>query len=127
MRNTGATASQLSRHLFAATGTRVSRVTASKRLHERGLFARRPAVCVPLMSTNRRVHLAWCRQHRDWTVKPLVRMSSRLVGVRGREVGGPWLPPGFSSLNWGGTEQNPTVTCMVLKAKANDRRKNSNP
>ncbi|GFW24576.1 uncharacterized protein TNCV_2404411 [Trichonephila clavipes] len=29
------------------------------------------------------------------------------------------LPP-----NWGGTEQNRTVTCMVLKAKANDRRKN---
>ncbi|GFY17061.1 hypothetical protein TNCV_1088371 [Trichonephila clavipes] len=26
--------------------------------------------------------------------------------------------------NWGGTEQNYTVTCMVLKAKANDRRKN---
>ncbi|GFX04677.1 uncharacterized protein TNCV_1912221 [Trichonephila clavipes] len=26
--------------------------------------------------------------------------------------------------NWGGTEQNHTVTCMVLKAKANDRRKN---
>ncbi|GFX13867.1 hypothetical protein TNCV_3421781 [Trichonephila clavipes] len=28
-------------------------------------------------------------------------------------------------LNWGGIEQNRTVTCMVLKAKANDRRKNS--
>ncbi|GFU36882.1 uncharacterized protein TNCV_2670611 [Trichonephila clavipes] len=26
--------------------------------------------------------------------------------------------------NWGGTEPNRTVTCMVLKAKANDRRKN---
>ncbi|GFX85388.1 hypothetical protein TNCV_3715621 [Trichonephila clavipes] len=26
--------------------------------------------------------------------------------------------------NWGGTEQNRTVTSMVLKAKANDRRKN---
>ncbi|GFV45297.1 uncharacterized protein TNCV_2037501 [Trichonephila clavipes] len=26
--------------------------------------------------------------------------------------------------NWGGTEQNHTITCMVLKAKANDRRKN---
>ncbi|GFW09563.1 uncharacterized protein TNCV_3996691 [Trichonephila clavipes] len=26
--------------------------------------------------------------------------------------------------NWGGTEQNRTLTCMVLKAKANDRRKN---
>ncbi|GFV54763.1 uncharacterized protein TNCV_3010651, partial [Trichonephila clavipes] len=31
----------------------------------------------------------------------------------------------FLPLNWGGTERNHTVTCMVLKAKANDRRKNS--
>ncbi|GBL71645.1 hypothetical protein AVEN_62927-1 [Araneus ventricosus] len=60
----GATASQLSRDLYA-TGTRVSRVTVSKRLHETGLFARRPAVCVPLTSTNRSVCLAWCREHRD--------------------------------------------------------------
>ncbi|GFV53022.1 HTH_Tnp_Tc3_2 domain-containing protein [Trichonephila clavipes] len=28
---------------------------------------------------------------------------------------------GFLPLNWGGTEQKRTVTCMVLKAKANDR------
>ncbi|GFT55744.1 uncharacterized protein TNCV_4736501 [Trichonephila clavipes] len=34
---------------------------------------------------------------------------------------------GFLPLNWGGIEQNRTVTCMVLKAKANDRRKNSSP
>ncbi|GFT75817.1 HTH_Tnp_Tc3_2 domain-containing protein [Trichonephila clavipes] len=53
--NRGATTSQLSHYLYAATGTRVSRVTASKRLYERGLFARRPDVCVPLTSTNRRV------------------------------------------------------------------------
>ncbi|GBM59725.1 hypothetical protein AVEN_40648-1 [Araneus ventricosus] len=65
-RNRGATASHLSRDLCAATGTRVSRVTVSKRLHETGLFARRPAVCVPLTSTNRRVRTAWCREHRDW-------------------------------------------------------------
>ncbi|GFY30123.1 uncharacterized protein TNCV_4074361 [Trichonephila clavipes] len=37
----------------------------------------------------------------------------------------PGHPLGFLPLNWGGTEQNRTVTCMVLKAKANDRRKNS--
>ncbi|GBM75150.1 hypothetical protein AVEN_195571-1 [Araneus ventricosus] len=67
-RNRGATASQLSLDLYAATGTHVSRVTFSKRLHETGLFARRPAVCVPLTSTNRRVHLAWCREHRDWSM-----------------------------------------------------------
>ncbi|GFT02536.1 uncharacterized protein TNCV_1487521 [Trichonephila clavipes] len=37
----------------------------------------------------------------------------------------PVHPQGFLPLNWGGTEQNRTVTCMVLKAKTNDRRKNS--
>ncbi|GBO40383.1 hypothetical protein AVEN_212963-1 [Araneus ventricosus] len=65
-RNRAATASQLSRDLCAATGTRVSRVTVSKRLHETGLFARRPAVCVPLTSTNRRVRLAWCIEIGVW-------------------------------------------------------------
>ena len=40
-RNRHATASQLSRDFYAATGTRVSRVTVSRRLHERGLFASR--------------------------------------------------------------------------------------
>ncbi|GBN59779.1 Transposable element Tcb2 transposase [Araneus ventricosus] len=67
-RDTGATTSQLSRDLYAATGTRVSRVTLSRRLHETGLFAIRPAVCIPLTSTNRRVRLAWCREHRDWSM-----------------------------------------------------------
>ncbi|GFW49853.1 transposable element Tc1 transposase [Trichonephila clavipes] len=57
MRNRGATASQLSSYLYFATGTRVSRVTVSKRLHERVLFARRSAVCIPLTYTNRRVHV----------------------------------------------------------------------
>ncbi|GFW89991.1 uncharacterized protein TNCV_3741771 [Trichonephila clavipes] len=36
----------------------------------------------------------------------------------------PGHPLGFLPLNWGGTEQNRTVTCMVLTAKANYRRKN---
>ncbi|GFX58547.1 HTH_Tnp_Tc3_2 domain-containing protein [Trichonephila clavipes] len=62
-RNREATTSKLSRYFYAATETCVSRVT----VHEKGWFARRPAVCVPLTSTNRRVHLAWCRQHRDWS------------------------------------------------------------
>ncbi|GFX90829.1 uncharacterized protein TNCV_3166601 [Trichonephila clavipes] len=35
---------------------------------------------------------------------------------------GPGHHQGFLLLNWGGTEQNRTVTCMVLKAKANDMR-----
>ncbi|GBO25667.1 Transposable element Tcb2 transposase [Araneus ventricosus] len=67
-RNRDAAASQLSRDLYAATGTRVLRVTVSKRLHETGLFVRRPAVCIPLTSTNRRVRSAWCSKHRDWSM-----------------------------------------------------------
>ncbi|GFX70165.1 transposable element Tcb2 transposase [Trichonephila clavipes] len=64
----GGTASQLTRYLYAATGTRVSRMTVSKRLHQRGLFTRRPAVCVQLTSTNGRVPLAWCKQYRNWSM-----------------------------------------------------------
>ncbi|GFX30051.1 hypothetical protein TNCV_2617621 [Trichonephila clavipes] len=56
--------------------------------------------------------------------EPSSRKSSREVGGRGREVGGRWPPPGFLPLNWGGTEQNRTTPCIVLKAKANDMRKN---
>ncbi|GBN29465.1 hypothetical protein AVEN_196838-1 [Araneus ventricosus] len=67
-RNRGATASQLSCDLYVASDTRVSRVTVSKILHATGLFARRPAVCVLLTSTNKRVRLAWCREHRDWSM-----------------------------------------------------------
>ncbi|GFV30349.1 uncharacterized protein TNCV_98241 [Trichonephila clavipes] len=32
------------------------------------------------------------------------------------------LPQGVLPQNFGGTELNRTVTCMVIKAKANDRR-----
>ncbi|GFT71548.1 uncharacterized protein TNCV_18391 [Trichonephila clavipes] len=34
-------------------------------------------------------------------------------------------PQGVLPLNWGGTEKNRTVIYMVIKAKDNDRRKNS--
>ncbi|GFU47798.1 uncharacterized protein TNCV_4465421 [Trichonephila clavipes] len=44
----------------------------------------------------------------------------RLVkGEEKLEVLGPLQ--GFLPLNWGGTEKSRTVTCMVLKAKANDK------
>ncbi|GFY31211.1 hypothetical protein TNCV_751741 [Trichonephila clavipes] len=47
------------------------------------------------------------------------------------EVEERWEAPGhtqgFLPLNWGGTEQNRTAACMVLKAKANDSCKNSSP
>lgn len=61
------TASQLSRELNAATGTRISRHTVARRLHETGLYARKPAVCIPLNPCHKRERLAWCRQHLPWT------------------------------------------------------------
>ncbi|GFW79130.1 uncharacterized protein TNCV_3631611 [Trichonephila clavipes] len=58
------------------------------------------------------------------------RRAANLLGWL-MEGGERWEAPGHSQaflpLNWGGTEKNRTVTCMVLKAKANDRRKNSSP
>ncbi|GFW52313.1 hypothetical protein TNCV_2427601 [Trichonephila clavipes] len=50
---------------------------------------------------------------------PLVRL---VVGEERCEA--PDHPQSVLPQNWGGTEQNRTVTCMMLKAKINDRRKN---
>ncbi|GFV47406.1 hypothetical protein TNCV_4830621 [Trichonephila clavipes] len=55
---------------------------------------------------------------------PSSRKSSREVGGRGERWEGPDHPHGVLPQNWGGTEQIRTVTCMVLKTKANDRQKN---
>ncbi|GFV60916.1 hypothetical protein TNCV_925301 [Trichonephila clavipes] len=56
-----------------------------------------------------------CRQ----AASPLVRLV---------EGGERWKAPGHPQVvlheNWGGTEPNCTVTCMMFKAKTNDRRKN---
>lgn len=60
-------ARQLSLDLSAATGRTVSRSTVSRRLHLRGLYARRPVVCVPLTVVHKRDRLEWSRQHLDWT------------------------------------------------------------
>ncbi|GFX25095.1 uncharacterized protein TNCV_2752701 [Trichonephila clavipes] len=54
--------------------------------------------------------------------EPSRRKFSRVVGGRGREVGGPWPPRGVLPQNWGGNEPNRTVICMVLKVTDNDRR-----
>ncbi|GFW44166.1 hypothetical protein TNCV_3855271 [Trichonephila clavipes] len=47
---------------------------------------------------------------------PLVRL------VEGKER---WEATDVLPQNWGGTELNRTVTCMMLKAMANDRRTSS--
>ncbi|GFW56106.1 uncharacterized protein TNCV_106521 [Trichonephila clavipes] len=62
---------------------------------------------------------------RHWGTLNSRRAASPLVSlVDGEER---WEAPdhlqGFLPLNWGGSEQKRTVTCMVLKAKDNDRRK----
>ncbi|GFT65671.1 hypothetical protein TNCV_2934091 [Trichonephila clavipes] len=57
------------------------------------------------------------------------RAANPLVWLVEREER--WEAPGHSQgflpLNWGGTEQNCTVACMVLDAKSNNRRKYSSP
>ncbi|GFT92889.1 uncharacterized protein TNCV_740491 [Trichonephila clavipes] len=55
------------------------------------------------------------------TVSPLVMCWWQ--GMRGEKS--LTLPQGVLPQNWGGTELNRTVTCMVLKATANDRRTSS--
>ena len=49
------TATQLSRYLAAATETSISSKTVYRRLHERGLYARKPAICIPLTPTTERM------------------------------------------------------------------------
>ncbi|GFX30080.1 hypothetical protein TNCV_2617911 [Trichonephila clavipes] len=59
--------------------------------------------------------------------QPSSRKSSRDVGGKSREVGGPH-PSKVLSLKIGsGIELNRNVTCMVLKAAANDRRTSQGP
>ncbi|GFU01340.1 cullin-4A [Trichonephila clavipes] len=50
------------------------------------------------------------------------RAASPLVRLGEERWEAPDHPQGVLSLNWGETELNPSVTCMVLKATANDRR-----
>ncbi|GFW40469.1 uncharacterized protein TNCV_1020261 [Trichonephila clavipes] len=61
-----------------------------------------------------------CRKKGVNTQDPSSRMSSCVVGGREERWAAPGHPQRFLRLNWGGTEQNRTVTCMVLKAKANE-------
>ncbi|UYV83102.1 hypothetical protein LAZ67_22002217 [Cordylochernes scorpioides] len=61
------TAIQLSNELSSATGTRISRQTVYRRLHEGALYARRPMICIPLTSAHRRARLNWCLEHHAWT------------------------------------------------------------
>ncbi|GFX53810.1 hypothetical protein TNCV_1597561 [Trichonephila clavipes] len=57
------------------------------------------------------------------------RAASHLMMLEEGEEGweAPDHPQGVPSENWGGTEQNRTSTCIVLIAKAHDKRKNLTP
>ncbi|GFY35925.1 HTH_Tnp_Tc3_2 domain-containing protein [Trichonephila clavipes] len=66
-RNRRSTASDLSRQLSLATGTKVSRQTMHRRLGHIGLYARRTVRCVPLTETYSRLRLTWSREHALWT------------------------------------------------------------
>ncbi|GFS97212.1 transposable element Tcb2 transposase [Trichonephila clavipes] len=61
------TVPQLVADHFQASGKRISATTVRNRLHNAGLYARRPVVCVPLNGRQRRNRLCWAREHVSWT------------------------------------------------------------
>ncbi|GFT16393.1 transposable element Tcb2 transposase [Trichonephila clavipes] len=61
------TVPQLVADHFQASGRRISATTVRNRLHNAGLSARRPVVCVPLNGRQRRNRLCWAREHVSWT------------------------------------------------------------
>ncbi|GFX89506.1 transposable element Tcb1 transposase [Trichonephila clavipes] len=63
--------SELSIEFHVITETLVPRVTVSRRLHEERLFARRPAICVPLISAPGRAHSAWSAEYSHWNSEQL--------------------------------------------------------
>ncbi|GFT06453.1 transposable element Tcb2 transposase [Trichonephila clavipes] len=65
-RNRTENATQLQRQLLLVTGRKVSSQTARNRLHEGGLYARRPMVCIPMTPHHRAARRRWAAEHRDW-------------------------------------------------------------
>ncbi|GFT10466.1 transposable element Tcb2 transposase [Trichonephila clavipes] len=65
-RNRTENATQLQRQSLLATGRRVSSQTVRNWLHEGGLYARRPMVCIPLTPRHRAARRRWAAEHRDW-------------------------------------------------------------
>ncbi|GFS81048.1 transposable element Tcb2 transposase [Trichonephila clavipes] len=67
-RQRGSTAGTLDSTLTIATGIQISRQTIYRRLNHAGLYARRPAVCIPLMSARKHALLKWSLKHQHWSV-----------------------------------------------------------
>ncbi|GFV44224.1 transposable element Tcb2 transposase [Trichonephila clavipes] len=64
-RNRTENATQMQRHLLLATGRRVFSQTVRNRLHEGGLYARRPMVCILFTPRHRAARRRWAPEHRD--------------------------------------------------------------
>ncbi|GFW81420.1 transposable element Tcb2 transposase [Trichonephila clavipes] len=67
-RQRGSTSRALGSARTVATGIRISRQTVYRRLNHAGLYARRPAVCIPLTSAHKRDRLKWSLKHQHWSV-----------------------------------------------------------
>lgn len=67
-RNRSATATQVRAAAIAATGRPMSTSTVRRRLHEGGLYARRPVLCIPLTQFHKTARLRWAREHVNWTL-----------------------------------------------------------
>ncbi|GFW76210.1 transposable element Tcb2 transposase [Trichonephila clavipes] len=65
-RNRTENATQLQRQLLLTRGRKVSSQTVRNRLHEGGLYARRPMVCIPLTPRHCAARKSWDAEHRDW-------------------------------------------------------------
>ncbi|GFY14367.1 transposable element Tcb2 transposase [Trichonephila clavipes] len=62
-RNRTENATQLQRQLLLATGRRISSQTVRNRLHEGGIYARKPMVCIPLTPRHRAARRRWAAKH----------------------------------------------------------------
>ncbi|GFS99249.1 transposable element Tcb2 transposase [Trichonephila clavipes] len=70
-RNRRTTAQQEANQFLAASGKQISRKIVARRLRGGGVYARRPAVCVPLTRQHGTARFQWCREHhnlieQDW-------------------------------------------------------------
>ncbi|GFS70059.1 transposable element Tcb2 transposase [Trichonephila clavipes] len=55
---------------FRATAVRRNVVNhQTRRLNHAGMYARRPAVCIPLTSAHKRARLNWSLKHQHWSVR----------------------------------------------------------
>ncbi|GFY25073.1 transposable element Tcb2 transposase [Trichonephila clavipes] len=64
----GSTVRALGLALTVTTGIRISRQTVYRRLNHAGLYARRPAVCIPLKPARNRARLNWSLKHQHWSM-----------------------------------------------------------